>query len=137
MDKKLRKLLEKFKRLKLPDKKYAICGSVVLGLRGIRKPKDLDIVVTKDLYKRLKKRFPENPRRKGLIRIGEIEICASWSWEPKIKRLKIEKMIKRAELIRGLRFFKLEDLIEWKKKLGRKKDFKDINLIKKYLKIKN
>jgi len=131
MTKKFKTLLEKFRKLNLPDKKYAIYGSGPLAVREIRKAKDLDIVVSNDLYEKLKEKYLTDPKKWRRIKIGEIEIYPSWAWEPKIKEL--EKIIKRAELIEGLRFVRLDDLIKWKKKMGRSKDLKDINLVKEYL----
>jgi len=45
----------------------------------------------------------------------------------------IKKVIADADVINGLNFVKLEDLLKWKRKMGRQKDFKDIKLIKNYL----
>jgi len=43
-------------------------------------------------------------------------------------------MIKEADVIDGIRYVNLETMIKYKKKMGREKDFKDIKLIKNYLK---
>ena len=137
MTKKFKTLLEEFRKLNLPDKKYAIYGSGPLAVREIRKAKDLDVVVSNDLYEKLKEKYFTDPKKWGRIKIGEIEIYPPWCWEPEIKALELEKIIKRAELIEGLRFVRLDDLIKCKKKMGRLKDSKDINLVKEYLRHKS
>ena len=129
----MEKLLNKFKKLNLPDGDYVIYGSGPLGIRGIRKIHDLDVVVKDSLYLKLikkYKKFERKDKEKRFIKLGKIEIIPASS--SLIKN--IEEIIKRADIINGLRFVKLEDLIRWKKKMGRPKDFKDIKLIKNYLK---
>jgi len=126
----MKKLLAKLKKLNLPSRQYAIYGSGPLGIRGIKKVKDLDIVVKDDLYKKILKKYQEI--RSGCIKIGNIEIFPTWNAiisEP-------DKVINRAEEIDGFKFIRLSDLIIWKKKMGRKKDFQDIKLIEEYLKKK-
>ncbi|HOA47312.1 MAG TPA: zinc ABC transporter substrate-binding protein [Candidatus Pacearchaeota archaeon] len=128
MNKKFEKLLDELRKLDLPDGKYAILGSGPLAVRGIREARDLDIIVTDDLYKKLQKEYSQNDK----IKLGKIEIFSANGWRSKFGDL--TKMIKKAEKIQGLRFVCLEDLIEWKTKLGRPKDLEDIKLIKDYLK---
>lgn len=113
-----------------------IYGSGPLGVRGIRKIHDLDVVVKDSLYQKLLKKykkFEKKDKKKRFIKLGRIEIIPTN--DSLIEN--IEKTIERADLINGLRFVKLEDLLKWKKKMGRPKDFKDIELIKNYLKIRN
>jgi len=127
--KKLLKLLEKLEKLNLPKDKFAIYGSGPLGIRDIREINDLDLIVTPDLWKKLSKIYsikgPDNERK---IRIGEIEIVGNTIL------YEAEKMIKEADVVDGIRYVNLETLMKCKKKMGRKKDLKDIKLIKNYLK---
>ena len=130
---KFEKLLNKLEELNLPDKGYAIYGSGPMAIRKIRAAHDLDIVVKNDLFKELNRKYSEI--EKGFIKLekGMIEIFSAQNSlidNPK-------KVIDRAELINGLRFIKLDDLMTWKKKMGRQKDFDDIKLIKHYLKKQN
>lgn len=123
------KILSEFKKLKLADKKYVVFGSAPLAIRKLRDVKDLDVLVTKDLYKRLKRKFFKNVKKEK-IKIGKIEIFSSAYY------INIKLAIKRGEVIGGVRFLSLEDLIKWKNKMGRKKDLKDLKLIEKYKKNK-
>lgn len=131
MEKNLGKLLKKFKKLNLPDGEYAIYGSGPLGARGIRDVNDLDVIVSNGLYLKLKEKYSKN-FKKDRITIGKIEIYPCWKWEPKINQL--ENAIKQSELIEGIRFIRLNDMINYKKKMGRTKDFDDIKLIESYFK---
>ena len=124
MSKRFNKLLREFKKLKLPDGQYAIFGSGPLAVRGIRKAQDLDIVVTAGLYRKLLRNYPK--ARRGCIQIGNIEILHTGRYS--------KKVIEKAEIIQAFRFTRLGDLKIEKKKMGREKDFEDIELINYYLK---
>ena len=127
-----RKLMSKFKELNLPNEECFIYGSGPLGVREIREVNDLDVFVTDDLYKKLKKKYPQSVKE-DKIEVGEIEIYppSGWNWRDKMGDL--ETVMRRAEIIDGVRFMNLEDLIVLKKEMGRQKDFEDIGLIKNYL----
>jgi len=133
MKNKFQKLLDKLKKLNLPDGEYAVYGSGPLAVREIREAKDLDVIVTDNLYQKLKEKYPKDSKWE-MLKIEEIEIHPSWAWEPKITDLK--GVIKRAEVIKGLRFVRLDDLLNCKKKMGREKDFDDIKLIENFMKNK-
>lgn len=129
----IRKLLNQFKKLKLPLNQYAIYGSGPIAIRGLREARDLDVVVKDELYKKLLRKYKES--KPGQIKIGKIEIYAPWATifnNPK----ETVKLINRAETIDGFKFVRLEDLLKWKYKMGRPKDFKDIKLIENYLRNK-
>lgn len=131
--KKFKKLIREFKKIKLPPKSYAIFGGGCLAARGIRDVSDLDVIVSNKIFKKLKEKFKNNVQRisnKEIIKIGEIEIHPAWRRDPKYR---LDKELKNAEMIRGIRYIRLVDLIDFKRRLGRKKDFNDIELINKYL----
>jgi len=127
-----RKLMKKFKELRLPNREYFVYGSGPLGVRGIREVNDLDVFVIDDLYEKLKGEYPQNVKE-DKIEIGEIEIYSPWMWDWEDSVGDLKTVMKRAELIDGIRFMLLKDLITLKKKMGRQKDFKDIKLIEDYL----
>ncbi len=134
---KFKKLLDEFRKMKLPDKEYIVYGSGPLGVRKIREVRDLDVFAIDDLYKKLKEKYPQNINsREKKIEIGEIEIYSPlrWDWKDSVGDLK--DVIGRGELIDGIRFICLKDLMICKKEMGRQKDFEDIKLIENYLKLK-
>jgi hypothetical protein len=131
-----KKIFEQVKKLNLPKGKYVIFGSAPMGIRGIRDCHDLDIVVLEEVLEEIKKKPDwkvknfENGRQTFVF--GDIELWKDWwpgQWDT-------EDLIKRADIIDDLPFATLEDVLRWKKIFGRKKDWQDIQLIKKYLKKK-
>ena len=125
-------LFKKVKDLKLPTGKYALFGSAPLGIRGLRDCRDIDIVVTQDLWDEyMDKGWEMKTMTHGgqYLLNGDIELWKDWKpgeWD-------IEELIAEAEMIDGLSFVRLEKVLEGKKLSGREKDFEDIKKIKKFL----
>ncbi len=125
----MKDLLRELKKLNLPKDKFAIFGSGPLAIRGLRKVRDLDIIVTTNLWKETSKKFPvEDMGTHKRIVFGDIEILSK-----PVLDFSAEKFIKRAEVINGVRFVTLEDTLAWKARMGREKDKKDIKLVEEYL----
>lgn len=123
----MKKLLQKLKKFNLPKDKFAVYGSGPLGVRKIREIKDLDLIVTSDLWKDLVKKYPTKDFGDKLrIDFGGIEILAKPIVYP------AETLIAEADIIDGIRYVKLTTMMELKEKMGRLKDFKDMELIKDY-----
>lgn len=120
--------LNELANLNLPKDQYAIFGSGPMGIRNLREVNDLDIIVKENLWSKLIKEYSLN-EDKGCIQIGQIEIFNNWSpWFNNINEL-----IDSSEIINGFPFVRLDYVMEWKSKLGREKDFKDLSLIKNYI----
>ncbi len=124
------KQLNKLKPLNLPKNKFAIFGSGPIVIRGFREARDIDIIVKKELWDELKKKYAKfiknNPE---CIKIDNIEIYKDWPGFDEVNQL-----IDEAEIIGGWPFVKLKYVLIWKKRIRREKDIKDIELIKKYYK---
>jgi len=129
-------LFEKVKKLNLPKGEYAIFASGPLGIRNIRECRDIDLIVTEDLFEKLN----NNPdwkygdfERDGRIfpHLEKEEIEAYKTWGP--EEWDIMKLIKEAEIIDDLPFVRLEEVLKWKKISGRDKDIEDVKLIEDYL----
>lgn len=134
-------IFEEVKKLNLPPGEYVIVGSGPMAARGIRRYKDIDILVTKKFYKKLIKQGWKTVEINGVN--GKFVVLKNGKFEAD-KRLcigdykpDIEAVIKNAEVINGIPFMRLEELIKFKTALGREKDLKDIELIEKYLKNNN
>ncbi len=135
MNDKFRQLLGVVKKLNLPDGEYAIFGSGPMAVRGIKPTDDLDVMVASELYKKLKEIYSEKQKQ------GYKEIVYYLEPIQGIEVIKAnisgfnnpESVISRAELIEGLRFVLLKDIIAWKKKMARPKDFEHIKMIEDYL----
>lgn len=68
---------EEVKNMKIPCGKYTILGSGPLAIRGIRDTKDIDLIVTSDLYAYYKKQEDwklKFARGNFFLRKGHVEI---------------------------------------------------------------
>ncbi len=127
-------LFEKFKELNLPIGEYAIFGSGPMAARGLKQSNDIDAIVTDRIFNEYKNKPEWKLKEIGdwgveLISCGEIEMLNGWGpgkWDT-------QKIISEAEIINGLAFVKLGEVLKWKKMMVREKDKKDIELIEEYL----
>lgn len=128
---KLEILLEELDKLNLPADKYAITSSGPMAARGIREANDLDLVVTKELWRELSVKYPTTEKAVcDTINVGNIEILGSFRIPGFFS---VEDQIARADIIDGHRFVNLDMIIAFKKGMAREKDRKDIELINEYL----
>jgi hypothetical protein len=132
---------EKFAALKkydLPAGQYAIGGSGPLGIRGIREIHDIDIIVSDELRDSLLQKYEyvdDGIVKKIVFPTDDIEAF----WEGSFYTLKkdpedptIKAMISHAEIIDGLPFESLDDVMYYKRKMNRPKDLEDFKLIEKW-----
>lgn len=131
-------IVSRVKALNLPEREYCVFGSGVLEIHGIRKARDIDLLVTQDLYKKLKS---EGWERRWIfwrtlwaksIRKGENEAFTNLYWGMKY-RPDTKELIDRAEIRDGVRFLQIEDLYEFQKRLPREKDKKGAKMMEEYL----
>ncbi len=120
------KYLDELNRLNLPIDKYAIFGSGVLAIRGIRENKDLDIIVKWELWDELIFKYEVKDDE---IEIGNLHIVRNLF--PDVGH--VDSLIYESEVINGIHYVKLEKLLQWKKIKRRDKDLEDIKLIENYL----
>jgi hypothetical protein len=128
-------IIQKIKKLNLPPDKYVVVSSGIMDVLGIRKAGDIDIAVTSDLHQKLRETGKWNEEQKyGKIYLKKdvFEIIPQLNWDK--YNITTEEAIKSALIIEGIPFMNLDELIKFKTALGREKDFKDIELIKDYLK---
>lgn len=125
-------IFEKAKELNLPFGKYVIVGSGLLDALGIRPASDIDIAVTKDLYEELKK---DNTWQKEehydqiFLQKDIFTIIPKLNWEK--YETTAEDAINSASVINGVPFMSPEELLKFKKALGREKDLNDIQILEK------
>lgn len=128
-------IFEQVKSLNLPLGEYAVVGSGVMAAHGIRDYKDIDILVTSTLYEQLKSSgWKENSDRPDLIFVekGIFGAGRTMMTTPRYNPDN-DKLIANADVINGIAFIQLNDLVKFKKSLSRPKDLEDIALIEKYL----
>lgn len=130
-------IISKIKSLNLPIGKYIVFGSSVMEVHGIRKAKDVDLIVDKDVYKELKRRgwkrhwfFKRVLTCKALKKDGN-EAFSHIKW--KNYRVENDELFKNAEIIEGVPFMELNEYLRYKRCLPREKDKRDVKLIEAYL----
>ncbi len=125
------------KALNLPLGQYAIASSGALGIRNLRIINDIDIIVTPKLWDTLAKQYGVTTKD-GFSTIifpdGIVEAIYNNSFYEDENAHSIKTRIANADIIDGLPFETLADVIYFKQKMGREKDLSDIQLIKTYQK---
>ncbi len=131
-------LFDELRKLHLPQGQYAITSSGPLGIRNLREIGDIDLIVTQELWEALSRQYgvvDDRGVRKVLLSGGMIEAFCEDSFYSESKAPNdpsVVERIQRAEIIDGLPFEALEDVLFYKRKMGRDKDLADIALIKAY-----
>ncbi len=121
-------LFDKLRELELPIEDYAIFGSGPLAMRGlIQEIHDLDLVARGAAWERARKLAPVCTAPEGdpvvWLEGGAIEVFGGWlGWD-------IDALIDDAEIIDGLPFASLEDVLAFKHSCGRPKDLIHARLI--------
>ena len=135
-------IIRKIKKLDLPFGKYAVIGSSSLEIRGIRKSRDIDIVVLPEVFEKLLEKdewsFDDTYHKKwsrNRLVYNEAEVYPDMILVKEKISIDINELIRTADIIKGIPFMSLDLLILSKRSSGREKDLKDIALIEEYLKI--
>lgn len=129
-------LFRKLSFLDLPLFDFAVFGSAPMVAHGLKRSiNDLDVIARKSAWEKAKTfGTPEVSRSKfgSVISLmgGAIEVFDQWPPEGKWN---IDKLIDEAEIINGLRFVRLEVVVEWKRDSSRRKDLEDITQIENFL----
>jgi hypothetical protein len=100
---------------------------------GIRPAKDIDLSVLPPLFERLRAGggwVAEERYGRVILRRGDVELNAQLEWED-YPTTTIEA-IEGALIIDGIPFMNLDELVRFKRALGREKDERDIALIEAY-----
>ena len=122
----------KLRALELPAEDYAVFGSGPLAVRGlIEDVRDLDVVARGAAWTKAQGLGPVHPASGGdpVVRLegGAIEIFGGWlGWD-------IDAIIDGAEIIDGLPFACLEDVLAFKLHHGRPKDLEHARLMAEHL----
>ena len=132
-------IIQTMQQLNLPDAQYAVFGSGMLDVLGIKKANDIDLLVTKELFDALEQqgewvRFAYPDGYPGLKHATyDVELFYQ-SDMPLCDLRGVERMIRDAVAIQGIKFVQLKDILAWKKSLGREKDVRAVKLIEAYIK---
>ena len=124
----------------LPTDQYAIIGSGPLGIRNLKAIGDIDLIVTPELWDALAKKYgitDTNGVKKIVFPGGIIEAFFEGSFysapiDPQAASM--ASRIHNAELIDGMPFDSIENVLYYKRKDAREKDLQDIRLIEEWQK---
>lgn len=122
-------LIDQVKEMNLTKGEFAIFGSAVMAIRGMREVPNIDLIVTDKLWSELLEKG-YIPDYEGFIRKSMVKIS---NWWFAATRRPIQAMIEDAEMIQGLPFVRLDEVRFYKSKLNREKDIADVKLIDRYL----
>ncbi len=131
------KAIDEVKKMNLPLGEYLVCGSGILSARGIRKCEDIDLLVTPRLFEDLKKRGWEerdvtiDGRPRKQLSFGTAEAYTDLWYG--LVRVDAADLIRRAEIIAGVPFQPIAELLKMKRAMHREKDRLDVALIERYL----
>ena len=126
-------IISKVKALNLPKNSYIAFGSCPLAALGIREAKDIDMLVSRDVYTQLSEagwqQINKGPNDTPLTR----EIFeAHDNWNFSSYNPSLEDLLSRAMIMGDVPFASLGDVRKWKTASGRPKDLADIELIDQY-----
>ena len=120
-------IFERVKKYNLPLGEYAVFGSSLLEVWGIRKANDLDIIVTPELFERLRQDNTwqdDSGDGYALLTKGEADVTTVQDKPTHGDYLPDRiRLIKEAPIINGTPFVKIEEVIACKKAYNRPKDW--------------
>ena len=126
------------KKLNFPKEKYLVIGGAALAGRGLKETRDLDILLSRDFMEKLRKdsNWSYHPRIIPTEEAGLVSDDGTVELYPTVGGIDLpfEDMKTREEIIEGIPFADLHDIVKIKESYGREKDLKDIVLIQNYLK---
>ncbi len=116
---------------------YAIFGSGImfaLGIRPLSDLHDLDIIVSKSGWEKVKglgSPYYEPVWKCNWLKLFEEQVEVSDGWGP--GEWNTENIISTSTVIGGFPFVNLENVVKWKRIMGREKDIEHIKMIKAHL----
>jgi len=135
---KIEEIIERVKTLNLEPNTYIILGSCPMAIYNLREVSDIDIMVTKKIYDKLKNvgwEYKYKDINDGPLSNGVFEVLTGFrfgTYRPTLSQL-LEKAVTIDEVV----FSSLGEVRKWKSLLGRPKDMADIKLIDDYLNNQN
>ena len=129
-------IITKVKTLNLPKNSYIVFGSAPLTVLGIREANDIDLLVSKEVFKKLKdagwKELSKGPNDTPVV-YDVFEAHDNWNFSSYNPTL--EHLLTSAIEVEGIQFASLEEIRRWKLASDKPKHISDIKLIDNYLSI--
>lgn len=129
-------IIDAVKKLGWPSEQYLVYTGTVLAVHGIRPANDIDIVANSDLFSKLQKNQDWESAKPSetdtyFLERDDIEVASKLEW--KDFEITLEDAKRNEDVIDGIPFMALSDVVKVKQAMGREKDKKDIKLIREYL----
>jgi hypothetical protein len=105
-----------------------VVGSGILNALGIRESRDIDLIVTDEIYTKFEAEGWEKDNWSDQVVLKHDVFDLGKSWYGK----SIDELSPNAQYIDNIPYLSLEDVYKWKKSLGRDKDLHDLELIDEY-----
>lgn len=132
-------LFAEIRKLNFPAGHFLVAGSAIMAAKGIRPAYDLDIIVTQELFDickasgwELKPWTRTGKVGKPWLQKGIADLMLELGFDEEV--MTATDLMKEGEIIDGIHFLSLEQLMKYKREYGRPKDFEDIALIENFLK---
>ncbi len=134
-------IFKEIKKVDLPEGGFVVVGSAILQIKNIREANDLDVLVSKSIYEQFKKipgwalieKIRETGEKWGFVERNNIQIHYRFYGAQEYDLDYFLSNPARTEIINGIYFTSLSELIRSKREWGRPKDVTDTELIKQYL----
>jgi hypothetical protein len=123
-------IADKIAQLNLPTGSYVVFGSCVLEMSGIRPARDIDIVVTPEVFEKFKASGDwRTVQHEGFetLEKGEFDLTKSWDHPEGLPN--VEELQESAVIIDGVPCVTLERVLNWKREQKRDKDLRDLELV--------
>lgn len=128
-------LLNEIQKLEFPNTDFIVVGGGALAIRNFRETSDLDIVVTAELFKKLKNdnkwSYKIRPNGKPKLYKDFIEVYLDVNTDDFQRSTSL--LFEHADIFHKIQFIDLQTLMQLKQSYGREKDLHDIELIQTYL----
>jgi len=131
-------LFDKLRELNFPTTEYIVVSGGPLAIRGIKKTRDIDLVVSDKFWNELSSQYTpkkiEGHNAEIISLDSDIDVISfrDESNENQNNNPTNDEQLRNAEIIEGLSFQSLRDCLWFKKNSDREKDKRDTELVKEY-----
>lgn len=124
-------IIAKVKALNFPENSYIVFGSCPLAVAGLREANDIDLLVSKDIFFKLKENGWQELYKSANDRplVHDVFEAHHTQWNFSSHAPTLEQLLSSALIVDSVPFASLEEVRKWKTSSGRPKDLIDIALI--------
>ena len=127
-------ITSRIKALGLPDGQFVVIGSGVMDALGLREANDIDLVVSPELFARLKADSTWKAKQEHgetVLTHDDVEVWLGWGTAD--GQPNFDELYDGGITIEDIRFANPEFVRDWKRAANRPKDIEDIRLLEDYL----